>query len=173
MGGAIAIVSCSMFPDRYVKGVFLDAAAYPFKAPLKGRLAKVPVLGGIIFKHLYGWGMFQEYFRTDVFHEPSRVDMGMLREYYRAFDRPDRRAYMHRILPSVTEGAEVAPHVPRVKQPCLVIWGSHDSLVPLAVGQRLAKELPDNRFEIIDGSGHAPQEEVPEKTVQVMLDFLA
>jgi pimeloyl-ACP methyl ester carboxylesterase len=172
MGGAIAIVACAMFPNRFVKGVFMDAAAYPFKAPLKGRLPRIPVLGGIIFKRLYGWGMFQQYFRDDVFHDPSKVNRKRLKDFYRAFDPPERRAYLHRILPSVTEGREVARYVPKVKQPTLVIWGSNDTLVPLAVGHRLEQELADVRFELIPACGHPPQEEAPGPTARLILDFL-
>jgi pimeloyl-ACP methyl ester carboxylesterase len=172
MGGAIAIVSCAMFPHRFVKGVFMDAAAYPFKAPLKARLPKIPVLGGIIFKHLYGWGMFQQYFHDDVFHDPSKMDLELVRDYYRSFDTPERRAYMHRILPAVTEGAEVEKYVPKVKQPTMVVWGSKDTLVPLAVGHRLEKELEDVRFELVPECGHPPQEECPAQTLALILDFL-
>ncbi len=172
MGGAIAIVACSMYPHRFVKGVFMDAAAFPFKAPLKGRIPKIPVIGGIIFKHLYGWGMFQQYFRNDVFHDPSRIDMDRLRDFYRAFEMPGRKAYMHRILPQVTDGTEVAPHVAKVKQPTLVVWGAQDTLVPISIGHRLERELASTRLEIVKGSGHPPQEECPEEASRVILDFL-
>lgn len=173
MGGAITIVACAMFPGRFVKGVFLDAAAFPFKGPLKARLPKIPVLGSIIFKHLYGWGMFQQYFRDDVFHDASKLNLDRIKDFYSSFDSKERRAYMHSILPSVTDGAEVEKYVARVKQPCLVIWGSHDTLVPLTVGHRLEKELSDVRFELVPDSGHPPQEECPEQTVKLILDFLA
>ncbi len=172
MGGAIAIVACAMFPHRFVKGVFMDAAAFPFKAPLKGRLPKIPVIGGIIFKRIYGWGMFSQYFRDDVFHDPSRIDTERVKDFYRAFDTPERRAYMHRILPAVTEGAEVEKYVSRVKQPCMVIWGSSDTLVPLSVGHRLREELANVRFELVPDCGHPPQEECPEQTIRLLLDFL-
>ena len=172
MGGAISMVACSMYPHRFVKGVFMDAAAFPFKAPLKGRIAKVPIIGGIIFKHLYGWGMFQQYFRNDVFHDPARIDMDRLRDFFRAFELPGRKAYMHGILSPLTDGTEVAPHVAKVKQPTLVIWGAHDTLVPIAIGHRLEREIPGARLEIVKGSGHPPQEECPEETARIILDFL-
>lgn len=172
MGGSIGIEACSMFPHRFVKGVFMDPTAYKFKAPLKGRLPKVPILGGIIFKKIYGWGMFLEYFQNDVFHDKSKIDKDLIRDFYHSFDTPDRRAYMHRILPAVTDGADVAPHVPKVKQPCLVLWGAQDTLVPLAIGHRLENELKDVRLEIIPNSGHEPHSENLDETMKHIIDFL-
>lgn len=172
MGGCIAIIGCSMFPHRFTRGVFMDPTAYPFKAPIKGRLPKVPILGSLLFKRLYGWGMFLSYFQNDVFHDASRVDRDLVRRFYEAFDTPERRAYMHRILPAVTDGAEVAPHVPKVKQPTLVLWGAHDTLVPLAIGHRLERELADTRLEIVPSAGHEVQSENFEETMRLLLEFL-
>lgn len=172
MGGCIGIIACSMFPKRFTRAIFSDPTAYPFKAPFKGRLPKIPILGGIIFKKLYGWGMFQEYFKNDVFHDGSKVDMQLVRSYYESFDTPERRAYNHAILPAVTDGADVEPHVSRVEQPTLVIWGANDTLVPLWIGHKLEKELADTRLEIIPDAGHEPHSENFEPTMKVVEEFL-
>jgi pimeloyl-ACP methyl ester carboxylesterase len=150
----------------------MDATAFAFKAPLKGRLGKIPVIGGIIFKKIYGWGMFLQYFQNDVFYDASKVDTDLVRDFYEAFDTPERRAYMHSILPAVTDGLDVEPHVAKVKQPCLVLWGAKDTLVPLHVGHRLEKELADVRFEIIPNAGHQPHSENLDETMRHILDFL-
>jgi len=173
MGGGIAIVASSMYPNRFVRSVFMDAAAFPFKGPLKGRLPRIPIIGRIIFTKIYGWSMFLDYFRDDVFHDPAKVDLDLVRDFYRAFDTPDRRDYMHRILPAVTDAAEVEPHVPKVRQPCLVVWGAHDTLVPLAIGHRLARELAQAQLEIVSNAGHEPHSENLDETMGHLLEFLS
>ncbi len=172
MGGAIAIIACAMFKDRFVKGVFMGPAAYPFKGPLKARLPRIPILGALIFKKLYGWSMFKKYFRDDVFHNPKKMDIELIRDFYDSFNPPQRRDYMHRIIPYVTDGAEVSPYVSEITQPCLVIWGDSDALVPISIGERLNRELKDARFEIVADVGHEPFAESLEETVNLIVDFI-
>lgn len=45
--------------------------------------------------------------------------------------------------------------LPRITQPCLVIHGEHDALMPVAAAGAMAKALPRARLEILSGSGHA------------------
>lgn len=42
-----------------------------------------------------------------------------------------------------------------VMQPCLMLHGEHDALMPLAAAQRLAHLLPNARLQVLGGSGHA------------------
>jgi pimeloyl-ACP methyl ester carboxylesterase len=61
----------------------------------------------------------------------------------------------------------------RVTAPTLVLWGSDDRLVPLAHGERYRDLIADARLEIIDGCGHAPLLEQPERTVEAIGRFHA
>lgn len=54
--------------------------------------------------------------------------------------------------------------------PVRLIWGSADSITPLSAGERLAKLFPDARLARIDGVGHIPQIEAPERFRLVLLD---
>lgn len=61
----------------------------------------------------------------------------------------------------------------RVKAPTLVVMGTKDPDFPdpAAEGQYLA-ETSGGRLVLIEGAGHYPQAEMPEKTAQPVLDFL-
>jgi pimeloyl-ACP methyl ester carboxylesterase len=52
-----------------------------------------------------------------------------------------------------------------------VIWGRHDRVWPASFGQRLAREIRDSGFELLD-SGHSPQEEQPREIVRIARRFL-
>ncbi len=56
--------------------------------------------------------------------------------------------------------------------PTLLIWGSHDRVVPLAVARRLARDIPRTRLRIIRRCGHLPAEEWPESTAAELLAFV-
>jgi len=56
--------------------------------------------------------------------------------------------------------------------PTLVVWGEHDELLPLKLGQRFAAEIPGARLAVVAGSGHAPMIETPQAFLAVLGDFL-
>jgi len=55
--------------------------------------------------------------------------------------------------------------------PTLVIWGRKDGIVPLRVGKRLARDLPNSRLVVIDHCGHSPQTECPAKVIAALKEF--
>ena len=68
----------------------------------------------------------------------------------------------------------LAPYVERFKTiylPTLVIWGRKDSIVPLRVGKRLARDLPNSRLVVIDHCGHSPHTECPAKVIAALKEF--
>lgn len=52
-------------------------------------------------------------------------------------------------------------------------WGRQDPLLPIAMSEAFAREIPGARLEIIDDCGHCPQEEKPEGLSRLLLDFWA
>jgi pimeloyl-ACP methyl ester carboxylesterase len=60
----------------------------------------------------------------------------------------------------------------RLKAPTLLVWGAQDKLVDPAYGEDFAAAIADARLEIVDGAGHLPQLEQPERTIGLITDFL-
>ena len=60
-----------------------------------------------------------------------------------------------------------------IETPALVIWGRQDKILPLECGERLNQDLRNSTLKVIDQCGHIPQEEKPEETIPLVLDFLA
>lgn len=63
--------------------------------------------------------------------------------------------------------------VAAVRGRALVLHGELDRLVPLSCSQALVKQRPDWRLEVLDGVGHVPQIEVPERTASLVRSWLA
>ncbi len=57
--------------------------------------------------------------------------------------------------------------------PMLLVWGAEDRIVPLAVGEASHLALPQARYEIIPGTGHAPYLESPERFNPLLAGFIA
>lgn len=70
------------------------------------------------------------------------------------------------------EGDLSSEDLHKITQPTLLLWGRHDRIVPLHVGQRLNRDLPHSRLEVIEGTGHVPMEEKPHVTWQHTASFL-
>lgn len=68
---------------------------------------------------------------------------------------------------------DVADDARRIVAPTLLVWGSHDRLVPVSVGQRLADCIPNARLEVIEGAGHVVMWDDPDWFNALMDDFLS
>lgn len=60
----------------------------------------------------------------------------------------------------------------RIQAPTLVIWGAQDRVLPLALGQAYQRGIPGARLETVEGCGHLPPFEQPERFARLVLDFL-
>jgi pimeloyl-ACP methyl ester carboxylesterase len=67
--------------------------------------------------------------------------------------------------------AEVERVASSLKVPTLLVWGSEDVLVPLAVGEHWVGKIPGAELVVIDGAGHNPQIEVPDRFSEIVLAF--
>jgi pimeloyl-ACP methyl ester carboxylesterase len=59
-----------------------------------------------------------------------------------------------------------------VATPTLVLWGENDPIVPVATGERLARELPSARLVVIKNTLHAPWLQDPKETAKQLLGFV-
>jgi 3-oxoadipate enol-lactonase len=84
-----------------------------------------------------------------------------------------------RVRPMALETLEVEneeleqPDLSTIRVPTLVAVGEHDKPDFIAIAERLARELPDARLEVIAGAGHLPPLEQPEATARLVSAFLA
>jgi pimeloyl-ACP methyl ester carboxylesterase len=52
------------------------------------------------------------------------------------------------------------------------MWGEHDRLIPVAIGQRFVAVLPRARLVVYPDAGHIPMEEVPDRSASDLRAFL-
>jgi 3-oxoadipate enol-lactonase len=60
----------------------------------------------------------------------------------------------------------------QIAQPALVIHGTADRVIPFANGELLASQLPNARLLRLDGVGHLPYLEEPERFASAVREFL-
>lgn len=60
-----------------------------------------------------------------------------------------------------------------VSHPALLLWGEHDPIFPVELGQRLARALGETaHLEVIGATAHAPNLEKPREFNRLLLEFL-
>ena len=61
----------------------------------------------------------------------------------------------------------------KVKAKTLIVWGQDDRAVPLELGLRLLKGIPDSRMHVFSRCGHWTAYEKADEFNRLVLDFLA
>lgn len=106
------------------------------------------------------------------FVRPPTVPRFAARQVIDAFYDPrrDEQTALIRWLEAQPEGWAESPCSLTV--PTLVVWGRHDPVFPLEIGQRLRACL-NGSLVVIDDARHAPNVEHPERFNRAVLDFLS
>lgn len=69
--------------------------------------------------------------------------------------------------------ADLSNRLEAVQAETLVIWGENDTVLDPQLGRELAKRLARARFVCVEGAGHNPMWDRPQRFNELLLDFLA
>jgi pimeloyl-ACP methyl ester carboxylesterase len=56
--------------------------------------------------------------------------------------------------------------------PALILWGDQDPWEPIALGQKFAQYPAVQQFIPLEGAGHCPQDEVPDRVNALLIDWI-
>jgi pimeloyl-ACP methyl ester carboxylesterase len=111
-------------------------------------------------------------YRALAFAVPARVDSAVTAAFVAHHsDRATVARYLdtaHRLIPELREPYELERIAARV----LLIWGDRDRLVFHRGAKQILDKVPGARLELLEGVGHCPQVEVPERFTELLLGFL-
>ncbi len=175
MGGGIALLVALRLLDegRLERLVLVSSAAYSQRLP--------PFIALAARGRLSEWGLrffpkrllIRRVLRSIVF-DPDGVTDAQVSAYTEAlYSAAHRTALIKtavRIIPP--DFAELTKRFPEIDLPTLLLWGKHDWVVPLDVAERLLAALPNAQLEVMEDCGHVPPEELPKKSLEIVLKFL-
>lgn len=177
LGGGVALLAALRLqaepPSRLHRMVLVAGAAYRQKLPPFVALAHHPLLGRLLMKLLGPRRIVRWVLRTIV-HDRSRITVGQIEGYAQPLvSRGAAAALIRSALQIVPDDLDdVIARYRTLDVPALLVWGREDRVVPLAVGERLARELPDATLVVLEACGHLPAEELPDESVGVLRAFL-
>jgi pimeloyl-ACP methyl ester carboxylesterase len=67
---------------------------------------------------------------------------------------------------------DLRPLADRITAPCLVVWGSKDTAIPMRLGRSTAAAIPGSRLEVLP-TGHVPFSSDPAGFMAIVAPFLA
>ena len=186
MGGHIAVLEAAVHPSWVDAAILVDPAipGLHVTRPEPARLGvmaalTVPGLAEILLDRrvrvLGPEGLVRETLAI-VCADPTRVPREVVEAHITLMRERDRlggqtgRAFLQA---SRSIGLRMADprfwtQVAKVTAPTLVIHGSLDALIPLAAARELVRRRPDWTLEILDGVGHVPMMEAPERFMSAL-----
>ena len=68
---------------------------------------------------------------------------------------------------------DLAPMLPAIQAPTLILWGDRDQEVPRSAMDRMADAIPGARMVVLPGVGHFPFQDAPEAFARELRAFMA
>jgi pimeloyl-ACP methyl ester carboxylesterase len=160
--------------EGLLKSVIVVAGpGYLQSLPLIARLFRRP-LAGELFIALPAPKAWVKIGLRAAYYDQRLVDREHIARYAPCYqDRDAKRALVEtcrQLVPSDCD--EISAWYGRLRLPMLLLWGRQDRIVPIFQGERLEKDVPGARIEVIEECGHNPQEERPAETFEIIDRFV-
>lgn len=66
----------------------------------------------------------------------------------------------------------ITENLESLKSPVLIVWGSRDPVIPVQYAKEFASSIKDSNLCIMEGSGHTPFVDSPERFSEIVIEFL-
>jgi len=175
MGGAVAALVASTFPERVSALALVDSAGFnlaPGDRPALVRLASSDAaeaaLGVLPVRRLLVETALKQVFADDTLVTDERVA-----EYLAPLKRPGALRAIRSL--AVSRGLRpdaIKEALPRVQAAVLIVWGREDAWIPVAQADLFAAALPRARKVVLSPCGHLPEEERPADLVRVLRELV-
>ncbi len=173
MGGGVAWRYAVAHPEKVAALVLVDASGQPepkgTDLPIGFRLARMPGirdLATVITPRSLLEKSLQQSVTVQAVASPAAVD-----RYWELLRYPGNRA--------ATLDRFAGPRSPTdeaglrgITAPALILWGRDDKLIPVSSAAWFSARLPNARVTILDGIGHIPMEEAPDRSLAPVLRLL-
>ena len=175
-GGALALLLALRLeedaPSRLSKLVLIDAGAY--KEFLPGYLKLMRTFLGELMSFLLPARQTVKFVLNVSLYNKEKISEDQIKAYAGPLSDPgNRTALLETARQCIPPNAdELVAKYKNISVPTLILWGRHDKVVPLKVGELLSQSLRNSVLEVFEECGHIPQEEQPEKTIARIYEFL-
>jgi pimeloyl-ACP methyl ester carboxylesterase len=176
-GGGVALLLAlkanQRLDGRITRLVLLDSIAYPQNIPVFFRLLDMPLVSQL------GVRMVPPLVQTRIalqiaYFDDSKIDPEEVELYAAPLKTAaGKHAIIYSARQIMPDGiAELSESYNTIGLPTLILWCDHDRIVPLEVGIKLRRTLPNSTLRLVEDCGHMPQEEQPASTLSLIKGFI-
>jgi pimeloyl-ACP methyl ester carboxylesterase len=159
MGGWIAMKLALDHPEMVDRLVIYDSAGTYFPATFGPELFTPTDVAGV--KKLYGMLSPRPY------GLPNFASEAAVRKLQ------GNAWVLRRSMASMVNGRDLLDfRLHNIDQPMLIVWGADDELIPLSVGEKIHKGVPQSVLDIIAGCGHLAPAECARPATEGTVEFL-
>jgi pimeloyl-ACP methyl ester carboxylesterase len=178
-GGGVAMQLAYQHPEQCERLVLVDSGGLGREVSWMLRFMTLPgseyVMPVIFPGFVRDWG--DSLFRRI---NDYGIHLGRFGEMWSAYaslaESENRKAFARTIRSVIDPGGQTVSAMDRLylatSMPTLIVWGDRDDIIPVSHAHAAHQAMPGSRLVIIQGVGHFPQIEAPEKFIDALLDFI-
>ncbi len=173
MGGETALNIALFHPEKVLGLILIDSAGVKIlgRESLAPWYLQTPVVGQVLTSLALTSDFLVREGLKKSFYDDSKISDERVNYYYQPLKTRNgqlaaREARMQYVLYPVEDKLD------KIKVPTLLIWGAEDELIPLEAGKKMNSLIKDSKLVVFESCGHIPQEEVPEKVLSEMVNFI-
>ncbi len=170
-GGGVALRFAQDYPERTERLVLINSICYRDAVPGYATLCRIP--GAERVAEVLPLGRPTRWVLRGCYKTVEKLSEEELQTYIAEIGVPGRRAAIVRMVRAVLreDAREFQSRFKSIRAPALLIWGTADTTVPLDLGRRLARDLPEARLVELE-AGHVAHQERPEEVLREIRGFL-
>jgi pimeloyl-ACP methyl ester carboxylesterase len=176
-GGALCLLLSIMLlekePGRLRALVLIDSGAYKQYIPWYVKLIGFPIIGALAI-YLTPASFMAKSILKMAYYDAGKITAEQVEAYAAPIaSAGGKHALLEtgkQIIPPNID--ELVAKYKDISVPTLIIWGRQDKIISPEAATLLDHDIPNSTLKWIDQCGHVPQEERPESTVPLVLDFL-
>lgn len=177
MGGAVALLSVfdKAISKRVTELVIIDSAGMFLKIPDFVADFLSTAEDRIIMKYASARpDVLPRFILSELYYDYSKIQLELIDQYSQAYALPGAKKCMIASLRQllISNFADFYSRLQKLTMRTLIIWGEEDRVIEIEDAYHFKNAIPHSVLKIIPACGHSPQEECPEETAAVILDFL-
>lgn len=174
-GGAIALMTyiSSNIKKNIKKLILIDSGGYNQNIPWYLSALNIPILNKLALS-LFPSRFWVNTILRMCYYDSNKINKDMI-ETYSSYLRL-RGAHLALIKTAAQlipdDIGEITSKFNKINIPVLLIWGKQDNVIPLYVGHKMHKNIPNSKLVIIAECGHNSIEEKPMDVIREVSEFL-
>lgn len=170
MGGGVSIGVALQAPNRVKSLTLIASMGFPMQLPFFFKMART---SPSIAKPLISRSLIKTAIR-DIIYKKDSLSEQQIDAYWMPFTQPGGKEAFLELLRMFDNDLleKMSASLKKISCPVLIIWGDHDSLIPVTHAKLFQQAIPHAELLIIKDCGHIPQEEEPDSVNARLLDFL-